>query len=303
MSLPATTTTMTTYTIRSTSCDISKIVPTNLMLAEAQRWARNQAKADAMSYGLTIGLNVRIEAEYDGDGEAVAYRIVKLANRVGSGWRSEQEIGRVEIVEVGAAPPVPITPTTAIPRSIKYDRATRDYLATVDQNPIGYFPSYLKAEEACDDHIADLLERGLIGEPDAGSFCPGCGDALVGDGPFCAACTEAGEAEIASALAEPADPETLAAVDRARERVLAELDANLTCLQITGIALDIKHPRELFYRLWHDEGYATKAPPGATCTVEVCAACQCLLLHHPFSKPDSYRLFAYCEKCDMATEV
>lgn len=70
-----------------------------------------------------------------------------------------------------------------------------------------------------------------------------------------------------------------------------------------GIALDIERPRELFYQLWHDEGYATKAPPGATCTVEVCAECQGLLLHHPFSKPGSYRLFAYCETCDMATEI
>lgn len=48
-------------------------------------------------------------------------------------------------------------------REIAYDRASRDFAAFLDGNLIGYYPSYLKAEEALDDHVYELLDRGLIG--------------------------------------------------------------------------------------------------------------------------------------------
>ncbi len=88
-----------TYTIRSTSNDISRLVPTNLTRDEAAKWARSQARADLMSYGLTLGCDARIEAEYTDEGENSAYVLIKNATHTMQGHQPQQTIGKVEIIE------------------------------------------------------------------------------------------------------------------------------------------------------------------------------------------------------------
>lgn len=91
---------MATYTIRSTSNDISRLVPTNLSRDEAARWARSQAKADLMSYGLAMGCDGRIEAEYTDEGENSAYVIIQNATHTTQGHQPQKTLGKVEIVAV-----------------------------------------------------------------------------------------------------------------------------------------------------------------------------------------------------------
>lgn len=42
-------------------------------------------------------------------------------------------------------------------KSIKYDRTTKDYLATLDGELVGYFRSYHDAEIALDELVFQLL--------------------------------------------------------------------------------------------------------------------------------------------------
>lgn len=74
--------------------------------------------------------------------------------------------------------------------------------------------------------------------------------------------------------------------------------------------LDIEQPEEFFRTLWMDQGYKLTYAPRAdedaqlsTFTVDVCDGCKNLVLPRPFSKPGSYRLFAYCPTCHLATEI
>jgi len=53
-----------------------------------------------------------------------------------------------------------MTTTTTFEKSIAYDRASKDYKATLDGNLIGYFGSYHAAEEALDDVAYDMLIHG-----------------------------------------------------------------------------------------------------------------------------------------------
>jgi hypothetical protein len=55
---------------------------------------------------------------------------------------------------------VDCNPLPSIPREIVYDRAAKDYCATVDGNLIGFYPSYIAAETACDEYVYDLLAHG-----------------------------------------------------------------------------------------------------------------------------------------------
>jgi hypothetical protein len=88
--------------------------------------------------------------------------------------------------------------TTAIPRSIVYDRETRDYRMELDGQPVGYARTYHAAEIALDEMAFELLEHGLIGEVEQDEdapftdVCPSCGDQLTWEGPgLCAACQAA----------------------------------------------------------------------------------------------------------------
>lgn len=66
-------------------------------------------------------------------------------------------------------PPPPTAMTTAFfpsaPKSIGYDKLTKDYMAAYDGNVIGYFPNYSAAEEALNDYVLDLCVQGLIDQP------------------------------------------------------------------------------------------------------------------------------------------
>ncbi len=46
-------------------------------------------------------------------------------------------------------------------RTIRYDRATRDFRAEVDGILIGFYGSYLAAELACDAYVYDTLTKGV----------------------------------------------------------------------------------------------------------------------------------------------
>lgn len=76
-------------------------------------------------------------------------------------------------------------PPATTTREIAYDRNAREYKATLNGELIGYYPSYLKAEEALDDVAYDLLS--LDSRP-----IPRCGDcgAALGDLGFCEECTD-----------------------------------------------------------------------------------------------------------------
>src|SRR5262245_9399340 len=50
-------------------------------------------------------------------------------------------------------------------KTISYDRDTRDFLATFDGNPIGFFPNYSAAEDALNDYALHLCEEGLLDYP------------------------------------------------------------------------------------------------------------------------------------------
>ena len=45
-------------------------------------------------------------------------------------------------------------------RTIRYDRATRDFAAYVEDVLIGFFGSYHAAELACDAYVYDTLTKG-----------------------------------------------------------------------------------------------------------------------------------------------
>lgn len=65
-----------------------------------------------------------------------------------------------------------MTSTTTFEKSIRYDRETRDYRATLDDNLIGYFATYHDAEVALDQVAYDQLMDGIAltgAEPDGGS--------------------------------------------------------------------------------------------------------------------------------------
>jgi len=62
-------------------------------------------------------------------------------------------------------------------RTIRYDRATRDFRAEVDGILIGFFGSYHAAEVACDQYCYDELARLEPVNACAGFGCvDGCGD-------------------------------------------------------------------------------------------------------------------------------
>lgn len=64
-----------------------------------------------------------------------------------------------------------MTTTAAFEKSIRYDRETRDYRATLDDNLIGYFATYHDAEVALDQVAYDQLMDGIAltgAEPDGG---------------------------------------------------------------------------------------------------------------------------------------
>lgn len=86
-----------TYTIRSTMRDISQIAPKGLSLEDAQKAARYQIKADAMSYGMDIKRDAHSIGVLDDQGEAIAYRLIKNADFC-AGHRPAQEMGQVNIV-------------------------------------------------------------------------------------------------------------------------------------------------------------------------------------------------------------
>lgn len=44
-------------------------------------------------------------------------------------------------------------------KTIKYDRLTKDFAAYVDGILIGYYPSYLAAENACNAYAYETLRR------------------------------------------------------------------------------------------------------------------------------------------------
>lgn len=73
---------------------------------------------------------------------------------------------------------------TALPREIVYEREAREYRATLDGNLIGYYPSYLKAEEALDNAAYDLL---IDTAPIA--RCEDC-NAVLGDLGRCETCDD-----------------------------------------------------------------------------------------------------------------
>ena len=66
------------YTIKTTASDLHRF-PTLATRDEAAQWARNQAKADLMSFGITVGCDGRIESEYTDEGENAAYVFIKNA--------------------------------------------------------------------------------------------------------------------------------------------------------------------------------------------------------------------------------
>jgi hypothetical protein len=46
-------------------------------------------------------------------------------------------------------------------RSIRYDRATRDFAAYVEDVLIGFYGSYHAAEVACDAYVFNTLTKGV----------------------------------------------------------------------------------------------------------------------------------------------
>lgn len=54
-----------------------------------------------------------------------------------------------------------MTTTPAFEKSIRYDRETRDFRATLDDNLIGYFATYHDAEVALDQVAYDQLMDGI----------------------------------------------------------------------------------------------------------------------------------------------
>lgn len=99
--------------------------------------------------------------------------------------------------------------TIADPKSIQYDRETKDYRASYEDNVIGWYNSYLEAEEALNDYASDLTQQTAIdtadmlanSESDADDYaeCVSCGDLYACNSeasrpPYiCPACKEVGD--------------------------------------------------------------------------------------------------------------